>query len=199
MCTKRNELHTTVCHIFVLWSQVRRVVDIAGFVDVEFDKLASDLLLTEDYARQVVFDVKVKESDTGRIENNTALYTMFKYRHKLQLVKTAEAFKPGIPYVAYLKVGTFFGQALFLSIKGKCSPFHSHTLTNVTRRHKYSQDKSRLFAIPKVLVSFSKLHFWRKMALLALRWQPQPLKKPKKSKSKGSFFLENDYVKLYQN
>ena len=73
-------------------------------VDIEFDKLASELLLTEDYARQVVFDVKVKEADTGRIENNTAVYTMFKYRHKLQLIKTAEAFKPGIPYVAYLKV-----------------------------------------------------------------------------------------------
>ena len=97
-------MHTTVICIILLLSQVRRVVDIAGFVDVEFDKLASDLLLTEDYARQVVFDVKVKEADTGRIENNTALYTMFKYRHKLQLVKTAEAFKPGIPYVAYLKV-----------------------------------------------------------------------------------------------
>ena len=83
---------------------LRRVVDIAGYVDIEFDKLASELLLTEDYARQVVFDVKVKEADTGRIENNTAVYTMFKYRHKLQLVKTAEAFKPGIPYVAYLKV-----------------------------------------------------------------------------------------------
>ena len=87
---------------------LRRVVDIAGYVDIEFDKLASELLLTEDYARQVVFDVKVKEADTGRIENNTAVYTMFKYRHKLQLVKTAEAFKPGIPYVAYLKVNEQF-------------------------------------------------------------------------------------------
>ena len=85
-------------------AQVRRVVDIAGQVDVEFDKLASELSLTEDFARQVVFDVKVKEADTGRIENNTALYTMFKYNHKLQLVKTAEAFKPGMPYIAYLKV-----------------------------------------------------------------------------------------------
>ena len=40
--------------------QVRRVIDIAGVVDVEFDKLASELSLTEDYARQVVFDVKAQ-------------------------------------------------------------------------------------------------------------------------------------------
>ena len=83
---------------------VRRVVAIAGQIDVEFKDLAKDLALNQDYARQIVFDVQVKESNTERIENNTAVYTMFKYKHKLQLVKTADAFKPGMPYKAYLKV-----------------------------------------------------------------------------------------------
>ena len=82
----------------------RRVVDIAGQIDVEFKELAKDLALSQDYARQIVFDVQVKEDNTERIENNTAVYTMFKYQHKLQLVKTADAFKPGMQYQAYLKV-----------------------------------------------------------------------------------------------
>ena len=83
---------------------VRRVVDIAGEIDVEFKNLAKDLILNQDYARQIVFDVQVKEANTERIENNTAVYSMYKYDHKLQLVKTADAFKPGMPYIAYLKV-----------------------------------------------------------------------------------------------
>ena len=29
---------------------------------------------------------------------------MFRYDYKLQLVKTADAFKPGMAYIAYLKV-----------------------------------------------------------------------------------------------
>ena len=83
---------------------LRRVVDIAGQIDVEFKELAKQLTLNKDYARQIVFDVQVKEDNTDRIENNTAVYTMFKYKHKLQLVKTADAFKPGMQYRAYLKV-----------------------------------------------------------------------------------------------
>ena len=83
---------------------VRRVVDIAGQIDVEFKELAKDLALNQDFARQIVFDVQVKEDNTERIENNTAVYTMFKYQHKLQLVKTADAFKPGMQYTAFLKV-----------------------------------------------------------------------------------------------
>ena len=80
------------------------MVDIAGQIDVPFKGLAKELLLNQDFARQIVFDVQVKEDNTERIENNTAVYTMFKYTHKLQLVKTADAFKPGMQYKAYLKV-----------------------------------------------------------------------------------------------
>ena len=128
---------------------LRRVVDIAGYVDIEFDKLASELLLTEDYARQVVFDVKVKEADTGRIENNTAVYTMFKYRHKLQLVKTAEAFKPGIPYVAYLKVNEQFHKF------SRSSGQHAHIL-----RRRYVHTKSSLCQEHFTLFCSFQQHFF---------------------------------------
>ena len=48
--------------------QIRRVVDISGRVEVTFDNLAKDLGLSEDYTRQVVFDVIVKEDHTERIQ-----------------------------------------------------------------------------------------------------------------------------------
>ena len=42
---------------------------------------------------------------TGFISQNaTAVFSMFRYDYKLQLVKTADAFRPGMPYTAYLKV-----------------------------------------------------------------------------------------------
>ena len=46
-------------------------MDIAGQIDVEFKELAKDLALNQDFARQIVFDVQVKEDNTERIENNT--------------------------------------------------------------------------------------------------------------------------------
>ncbi len=65
---------------FLSENVVRRVVEIQGKVEVEFEDLASQLSLNEDYARQVVFDVKVKEMSTGRIQNDTKIYNMYKYK-----------------------------------------------------------------------------------------------------------------------
>ena len=64
---------------------------------------------------------------------------------------------------------------------------HSHTLTNAMRRHEYFRGLSRLLPVPGVLVSFLELRFLGKMALLALRGRPQPLKKPSQSQ-KGHFY-----------
>jgi CD109 antigen len=41
---------------------------------------------------------------TERIQNNTNSIILHKYLYKIELVKTADAFKPGMPYTAYLKV-----------------------------------------------------------------------------------------------
>ena len=54
-----------------LRSQLRRVVNIQGREEVAFENLAAQLGLEEDFARQVVFDIKVKEANTGRIQNVT--------------------------------------------------------------------------------------------------------------------------------
>ena len=55
---------------------------------------------------------------------------------------------------------------------------HSHALTNAKNRHEYFRGLSRLLPVTGVLVSFLELRFLGKMALLALRRLPQPLKKP---------------------
>ncbi len=83
----------------------RRVVAIDGTGEIRVD-VAKELQLSDDYAREIVFDVQVKEEMTDRIQNNTASMFLYKYPYKLELVKTADAFKPGMPYVAYLKVAT---------------------------------------------------------------------------------------------
>ena len=56
------------------------VVDIVGQVSVPFESLATQLGLEKDFARQAVFDVKVKEASTERIQNVTKVYNM--YRHE---------------------------------------------------------------------------------------------------------------------
>merc|ERR1711953_631802 len=66
---------------------------------------------------------------------------------------------------------------------------HSHASTNATRRHEYFRGLSRLLPVPGVLVSFLELHFLGKMALLALRGRPQPIKKPSQSQ-KGHFYVK---------
>ena len=81
----------------------RQVVDISGKVDVEIP-VARDLQLLDDYRQEIVFDVVVEEELTGRRQNNTATTTLYKYPYKLELVKTADAWKPGMPYTCYLKL-----------------------------------------------------------------------------------------------
>lgn len=84
--------------------QLRKVVSLQGRVEMPFENLATQLGLEKDFDRQVVFDVKVKEAGTGRIQNVTRIYHMYRHDFKMQLVKTSEAFKPGLPYTVFLKV-----------------------------------------------------------------------------------------------
>ena len=73
-------MHKSGLIIYAFHGQLRRVVDIQGKEEVVFEDLAAQLGLEEDFARQVVFDIKVKEATTGRIQNVTRTYNM--YRHK---------------------------------------------------------------------------------------------------------------------
>ena len=115
----------------------RQVIDISGKVDVEIP-VARDLKLLDDYSKDVVFDVVVEEEKTGRRQNNTATTTLYKFPYKLELVKTADAFKPGMPYTCYLKLSYQDGKPVFddlnpVSVKAGFGPDPSRYETSEYR------------------------------------------------------------------
>ena len=119
----------------------RQVVDISGKVDVEIP-VAKELNLLDDYSKDVVFDVVVEEELTRRRQNNTATTTLYKFPYKLELVKTADAFKPGMSYTAYLKLSYQDGRPVIddlnpVSVKAGFGP---DTTRYETTEHRVSSD-----------------------------------------------------------
>ncbi|ODM93569.1 hypothetical protein Ocin01_13117 [Orchesella cincta] len=83
----------------------RKTVRIDGLADVEFD-LTKELELTDDYQRVVQLEAMVTERLTGRQQNATKSITLHKYDYKLEVIRGAESFKPGLPYTITVKVAT---------------------------------------------------------------------------------------------
>ncbi|KFB45610.1 AGAP008364-PA-like protein [Anopheles sinensis] len=81
----------------------RKVIPIDGKGSVEFD-LREELRLEGDYTRKVVVEAVVEEELTGRKQNATGKVTIHDRRYKLELVKSDDNFKPGLPYTTWLKV-----------------------------------------------------------------------------------------------
>ncbi|ERL86830.1 hypothetical protein D910_04233 [Dendroctonus ponderosae] len=90
---------------------IRKVVKIDGSSLVEFD-IEKDLRLNDEYERVVIVDVTIEEAHTGRRQNNSAQVHIHKYKYKMDLIKTADYFKPGLSYVAYIKVANHDGTPL---------------------------------------------------------------------------------------
>ncbi|XP_052864269.1 uncharacterized protein LOC128270884 [Anopheles cruzii] len=81
----------------------RKVIPIDGKGSAEFD-LRQELRLEGDYTRNVIIDAVVEEELTGRKQNATTKVTVHDRRYKLEVVKSDDNFKPGLPYTAWLKV-----------------------------------------------------------------------------------------------
>uniref|UniRef100_A0A1Y9H2W1 CD109 antigen n=1 Tax=Anopheles dirus TaxID=7168 RepID=A0A1Y9H2W1_9DIPT len=81
----------------------RKVIPIDGKGSVEFD-LREELHLEGDYTRNIVIEAVVEEELTGRKQNSSAKITIHDRRYKMELVKSDDNFKPGLPYTARLKV-----------------------------------------------------------------------------------------------
>nr|BAR45614.1 thioester-containing protein 3 [Scolopendra japonica] len=84
---------------------LRRTAEIDGKVDIHFN-LFSDLNLKDDYHRMIRFEAIVTEAVTERRENATNTMGIFKYKHKVELVKLSETFKPGLKFSVIFKVAT---------------------------------------------------------------------------------------------
>lgn len=58
--------------------------------------------LVDDFERDIRFDVTVIEGLTERKQNTSGLLTLYKYKYKMELIKTSDSFKPGLKYTAYV-------------------------------------------------------------------------------------------------
>lgn len=84
-----------------LTNQIRKVIPIDGSATVNFD-IDKELNLNDEYERRVIIDVAIEEAFTGRRQNASVEVQIHKYDYKMELIKTADYYKPGLPYVAYV-------------------------------------------------------------------------------------------------
>lgn len=80
----------------------RKTVPVDGKGSVEFE-LRDEIKLEGDYTRDIVIEAVVEEELTGRKQNATTKVKIYDRRYKMELVKSADKFKPGLPYTAWLK------------------------------------------------------------------------------------------------
>ncbi|KAI4464831.1 macroglobulin / complement [Holotrichia oblita] len=86
-----------------LTNQIRKVIPIDGSATINFD-IDKELNLNDEYERRVIIDVAIEEALTGRRQNASVEVQIHKYDYKMELIKTADYYKPGLPYTAYVKV-----------------------------------------------------------------------------------------------
>ncbi|XP_023015119.2 thioester-containing protein 1 allele R1 isoform X1 [Leptinotarsa decemlineata] len=109
----------------IFQNPIRKVQEIDGSITVEFD-IEKDLGLNDEYERTVIVDVIVEEKPTGRRQNNSVEVHIHKYDYHMQLIKTADYFKPGLKYTAYVKITNHDGTPV-------------KNMPGVTVRHGYSR------------------------------------------------------------
>lgn len=97
----------------IFQNPIRKVIDIDGTTSVEFD-IERDLGLNDEYERTVVIDVTIEEFPTGRRQNNSIEVHIHKYDYQMNIIKTADYFKPGLIYTAYVSNQTFILQMFFV-------------------------------------------------------------------------------------
>ncbi|XP_062547427.1 thioester-containing protein 1 allele R1-like isoform X7 [Armigeres subalbatus] len=80
----------------------RKTVPIDGKGSVEFN-IQDELKLQGDYTRNIVIEAVVEEELTGRKQNSSTKVKIYDRAYNMELIKSSEKFKPGLPYTAWLK------------------------------------------------------------------------------------------------
>lgn len=71
----------------------------------------------DDFEREIRFDVTVIEGLTERKQNMSSILTLYKYKYKMELIKTSDSFKPGLKYTAFVSlIFLFVHDCIFLII-----------------------------------------------------------------------------------
>lgn len=91
----------------IFQNPIRKVLPIDGSLTVNFD-IEKELKLSDEYERTVVIDVRIEEALTGRIQNNSVEIQLHKYDYKVEIIKTADYYKPGLKYTAYVMLNNFY-------------------------------------------------------------------------------------------
>ncbi|GAB6021255.1 CD109 molecule [Chamberlinius hualienensis] len=94
-------VHSPVIQAWVI-PPVRTIANIDGIADVILD--LTKFQFEDDFQRDIRVEAIVREGLTGQRQNASAILTLHRHRVKLDLIKTAETFKPGLKFNAYLKV-----------------------------------------------------------------------------------------------
>ncbi|XP_011502894.1 PREDICTED: CD109 antigen-like [Ceratosolen solmsi marchali] len=123
----------------VYQSPIRKIIKIEGKATVDFD-IINDLRVTDDdYRRPVVIEVAVEEAVTGRRQNNSMQITLHKHKYTMDLLRTAEYYKPGMKYTAFLKVAYHDGSPVI----DNTNPVHIS--------YGYTYDHENLYNMTKML------------------------------------------------
>ncbi|KAJ9580500.1 hypothetical protein L9F63_024322, partial [Diploptera punctata] len=87
---------------------VSKVVHIDGKVAIDFD-IAKDLRLNDQYDGSLEIQVVVEEALTGRKQNTTFEVSLHKFNYKLEIINSAEYFKPGLMHTVHIQVSHYDG------------------------------------------------------------------------------------------
>ncbi|KAK5646678.1 hypothetical protein RI129_005142 [Pyrocoelia pectoralis] len=95
----------------IFQTPIRKVIPIEGSATVDFD-ITNEIKLGDEYERTVIVDVTIEEALTGRRQNNSVEVHLHKYEYNMEIIKTADYYKPGLKYTAYVKVSKQDGSPL---------------------------------------------------------------------------------------
>lgn len=130
----------------IFQNPVRKVLPIDGSATVDFD-IDKELNLSDEYERLVVIDVIIEEALTGRRQNNSADVHIHKYDYRMDLVKTADYYKPGLKYTAYVKVTNHDGTPISNDRKQVTVRYGFSRVDEIYVEEKHQLDKNGIFAL----------------------------------------------------
>ncbi|XP_055684022.1 thioester-containing protein 1 allele R1-like isoform X2 [Lutzomyia longipalpis] len=81
----------------------RKVAKIDGKASVEFD-IKDELKFMEDWQRDITVEAIVEEELTNRKQNTSRTVTLYRTRYEVELIKSADKFKAGLPFTVRVKV-----------------------------------------------------------------------------------------------
>uniref|UniRef100_A0A1B0D7P4 TEP1-F n=1 Tax=Phlebotomus papatasi TaxID=29031 RepID=A0A1B0D7P4_PHLPP len=81
----------------------RKVAKLDGKASVEFD-IQEELKFKEDWQRDITVEAVVEEELTNRKQNTSKTVTLYRTRYEVELIKSSDRFKAGLPFTVRVKV-----------------------------------------------------------------------------------------------